>query len=274
MIFIRGQFSNRVGTMRAARQAYPRLAPHSMPSLALRGVALTLAGFLLLPAGCSGGAGGAGIPGLTNSVPALGSGLSYSGPRMNFLRYSHTSTVLPNGTVLVVGGSDERHLTATNLVELFDQRARVPIGETVPETIAGDFIDQDIDGNLMTLPGAGRFWHTATDMGQGRVVVVGGTSSILEFIGIANPTTLIFDPLSRTFTEPTLIVDPANDIALPRARHTAELLPNGRLLIVGGQRNTQVTVPGPFPTLQSAFPSSRTMEIFDLASLPFSPAPT
>ena len=45
----------------------------------------------------------------------------YVGPEMESPRYHHTATNLQQGQILIVGGSDERHLTSLDNAELFDQ---------------------------------------------------------------------------------------------------------------------------------------------------------
>jgi hypothetical protein len=185
-------------------------------------------------------------------------------------RYSHTSTSLEDGSVLVVGGTDELHLTAIETVEIFDQSARVDLASPVPESISGDFIDQDIDGNLITMINGGRFMHTANRIDNGQVVVIGGTTSI--FFGVANETTEVFDPQTRSFGTP---IDPDDDIGSPRVRHSTRRLPNGRLIIAGGQESVTVVAPnpgGPGQIQQDAFPTTESIELFTVSTLAFSPA--
>ncbi len=209
-----------------------------------------------------------GMCGSSTPAPLTGP-MSYAGPRMSTPRYGHTATLLGDGLVLIVGGTDERHLTALDAVEIFDESAVVPLGDPIPDSVSGDFIDQDIDGNLISLLGNGRFFHTANRLTDGRVVVIGGTTSIL--FGAANPLTIVFDPLVRRFTQP---VAPNDEINVPRVRHTTLALSNGKLLVVGGQESLTVVIPipGPVPQTQAAYPSTRDIEIFDPLTLSYSPA--
>jgi hypothetical protein len=74
-------------------------------------------------------------------------------------------------------------------------------------------------------PSAGRTGHAATLLSDGRVLVTGG----YEYEGTrrSHPAPEVWDPVSRTFS-----VAPA--LAAERAGHTATLLDDGRVLLVGG----------------------------------------
>ena len=74
----------------------------------------------------------------------------------------------------------------------------------------------------------GRFEHTATVLKDGRVLVTGGWT---EYHGrILLNSCEIFDPTTKKWT----YVQPMH---YPRARHSATLLSNGKVLIVGGLQN-------------------------------------
>jgi len=191
---------------------------------------------------------------------------------MNTPRYGHTATTLEDGSILIVGGSDELHLTALDTAEIFDPSARVGTGEPLPESISGDFIDQDIDGNLIVLPSGGRFFHSATAIADGEVLVIGGTSSVLY--GASIGTSEVFDPQSRRFDAAR--IDPSDEIQVPRARHSAYRLAGGRVLVTGGQEAVSVVVAGTggaggaAPQSREARPSTDRIEVFDPATLAFS----
>ncbi len=71
-----------------------------------------------------------------------------------------------------------------------------------------------------------RAFHTATLLNNGKVLVVGGEGEDEGGMGIYLSRAELYDPATGTWT-------PAGD-SLARAYHTATLLPNGKVLVVGG----------------------------------------
>jgi len=211
---------------------------------------------------------------VVDAVPTtLPGGTVVAGPAMSSPRYGHSATALDDGTILVIGGTDEIFLSAFATAEIHVPGATPPPGAPTPGTITGDFIDQDIDGNPIALAHGGRFFHTATLLDDGTLLVIGGTDHI--FFGEPNDRSEIFDPATRTFTEPALQIAPADDIDEPRTRHSATRLPDGRVLVAGGQEFRTVNVPRGFPGVTITIPahaSTETLEIFDPATLSFSEA--
>src|SRR5437773_2566641 len=120
---------------------------------------------------------------------------------LNTARVNHTATLLPNGKVLVVGGStnDGNRLDSA---ELYD-----------PATGTWAVTDR---------LNASRAGHTATLVPNGQVPVVGGaqTFSTLD-------TAELYDPATGTWTR-------TNPPAANRFDHTATLLQTGKVLIAGG----------------------------------------
>jgi hypothetical protein len=124
-------------------------------------------------------------------------------------RFGHSLTLLvtgPNaGKVLVTGGGQRIGLTVEARCELYD-----------PAT--GTFA---LTGPL----NAGRTFHTATRLLDGRVLVTGGNAAGADTSN--RDTAEIYDPMTGTWSS-------AASMATRRDRHTATLLPSGDVLVVGG----------------------------------------
>ncbi|MGH9832691.1 MAG: kelch repeat-containing protein [Blastocatellia bacterium] len=133
-------------------------------------------------------------------VPVASGMLKPVGP-MLFVRQSHTATLLPDGKVLVAGGTDRNVVLAS--VELFDQ-ATSSFSET----------------GSMTTPRAG---HEATLLNNGKVLITGGHGERDNFLASAE----LYDPVTRRFA-------PAGEMKIARVSHRATLLKNGKVLITGG----------------------------------------
>ncbi len=134
----------------------------------------------------------------------------------------HTATLLPNGKVLIVSGLQSTSGTPTSYsgsANLFD-----------PERLRWDSV---------TAP-AGRIFHTATLLPNGKVLIAGGFT--IQSSGAAGGSFInnvdaaeLYDPAKGTsvpFSETT-------KITFPRDGHTSTLLPNGKVMIFGGR--AQVT---------------------------------
>lgn len=119
---------------------------------------------------------------------------------MTLSRAAHTSTLLPDGKVLIAGGfaNGEGSLASA---ELFD-----PAGETFSST-----------SNM----NMSRVGHTATLLPNGKVLIAGGYNG--SYLGSVE----LYDPSSRTFS-------PTNAMHVARSGHVAVLLPNGKVLLAGG----------------------------------------
>jgi len=141
-------------------------------------------------------------------------------------REEHTATLLTSGKVLIAGGTDGRGKVLAS-AELYD-----PVRNRW--TSAGSMA-------------ATRIGHTATLLPSGKVLVTGGL--VLPFPSPSQASTELYDPATNRWSAAAPMIQ-------SRTRHTATLLRDGRVLVVGG-----LTV-----TLQAGglFPSQLTSaEIYD-----------
>ena len=121
-------------------------------------------------------------------------------------RRLHTTTLLPNGKVLVAGGYNSSQITAS--CELF----------TIPSP--SDANTWSSTGSLPTARGQ----HTATLLPNGKVLITGGIGSIgNNHLSSA----VLYDPTAGTWSS-------TGSMSTARAYHTATLLPNGKVLVAGG----------------------------------------
>lgn len=129
---------------------------------------------------------------------------------MQIARASHSSTLLPDGKVLIAGGfggsgteSDPYRST-----EIYD-----------PGT--GSF---QPSGN-MTI---GRSSHTATLLKNGKLLIAGGWTGRYNVRRSAE----LYDPTTGVFA-------PTGDMVIERAGNVAALLPDGRVLVAGGEDRSE-----------------------------------
>jgi len=180
-------------------------------------------------------------PGVWSVTGSLGSG-----------RYAHTSTLLANGKVLVVGGGRQvvgtTNWVTTDSADLYDPVTGrwSPTGSL--NTPRSDHIAVRLDNGKVLVAGGGfktlltsaeiydpdtgtwsatgdlnvpRESHVATLLADGRVLVTGG-----GWVAPLN-TAELYDPATGTWS-------PAGTMHSPRSLHTATLLPSGDVLVVGG----------------------------------------
>jgi hypothetical protein len=133
-------------------------------------------------------------------------------------REGHSATLLLDGRVLVIGGSMITEEMTTTEGDL----ARFLATAELWDPATGTFTPT---GPLE----APRSGHTATLLPDGRVLVVGGMviDAAAESPGRFLATAELWDPATGTFT-------PTGPLEAPRSGHTATLLPDGRVLVVGG----------------------------------------
>ncbi len=137
--------------------------------------------------------------------PVAGTFTATSSP--NAARMSHTATLLDNGMVLLACGNSGRHSGqnsgALSSTELYDPTS-------------GTFI---LGGSA----NIARFSHTATLLGNGNVLIAGGTGSSGNILASAE----LYNSQVGTFSL-------NGSLNVARSSHTATLLDNGMVLIVGG----------------------------------------
>jgi hypothetical protein len=171
------------------------------PRLAFLRVAAAIAAVLLV---------GVGVAWMRTAPSASGSvhGTWSATGSMAVNRGDHTATVLSDGRVLVVGGTQTYNAVAS--AELYDPKTRT-------WSSAGS----------LPMPSWG---HTATLLPNGKVLVVGGSRSDGYHLASTSSTEL-YDPQTNSWYA-------AASMGTPRSFHTATLLPDGRVLIVGGVEAT------------------------------------
>ncbi len=122
-------------------------------------------------------------------------------------RQNHTSTLLGNGQVLLVGGQGGvGGGLALDTAELYS---------------AGTEAFAPTTG----LMGSPRVFHTATLLGDGTVLITGGLWNTVAHSLVSSAE--VYDPATKTFLA-------AGSMTTGRYWHTATLLPDGQVLIAGG----------------------------------------
>ncbi len=172
-------------------------------------------------------------------------------------REGESSTLLPNGTVLVAGGESEQlSRPVRRTAELYDPKTGTwtrtgpmhvaRVGHAALLQKNGEVLviggDARVGRHTATLSSAelydpttlmwtevppmaqARSLATATLLPDGRVLVAGGTNYAT---GGPLRTAEIYDPVARQWTR-------AADMEVARAMHTATLLPNGKVLVTSG----------------------------------------
>lgn len=140
-----------------------------------------------------------------------GSGTWSATGSLNESRNSHTATLLLSGQVLVVGGQITSDAVNRDSAELYDPQSGT--------------------WSLAAPTSGPRAHQTATLLLSGEVLVVGGTTGIS---GSSSLTTVeIYDPLSDSWSV-------AASMATPRLQHSAALLPDGRVIVVGGVSDGEI----------------------------------
>ena len=136
---------------------------------------------------------------------------------MGAARLGHTATLLADGRVLVTGGLDEGTPDGNDGIDFASQASA-----DVYDPTTGTFEPV----GPMTLDRTG---HTATRLRDGRVLITGGASLKRDGTATTSASAELFDPQTGTFVG-------TGTMATARDVHTATLMPDGRVLVVGGAR--------------------------------------
>ncbi|MFN8516965.1 MAG: kelch repeat-containing protein [Chloroflexia bacterium] len=130
-----------------------------------------------------------------------------AGPAMHVARYAHSATLMADGRVFVAGGAPSGRLAdITNAAEIFDPAT----GEWTPAA-------------PMRTP---RLGHTATLLGNGRILVAGGTMGTSSNSSLAE----VYDPPTNSWYD-------AGSLIVPRRGHVAVVLNDGQVLVAGGSND-------------------------------------
>jgi Divergent InlB B-repeat domain/Galactose oxidase, central domain/Kelch motif len=183
---------------------------------------------------------------------AYESGTCTASANLGTARSYHTATLLANGNVLVVGGTDGTNSLAS--AELYGSvngtwTTTGSVG-TAREVHTSTLLP---DGKVLVVGGTdganslvsaelydpatgmwsassplhtGRYYHTATLLANGNVLVVGGTDGTNSLASAE-----LYDPATGTWTT-------TGNLGTARSYHTATLLTNGSVLVVGGTDGT------------------------------------
>jgi uncharacterized repeat protein (TIGR01451 family) len=132
--------------------------------------------------------------------------------------WGHTASLLPNGHLLVAGGSGSAGLTQSTVQSL---------------SLDHDLEQFTVEASFVSVKRAG---HTAAGLDNGGVVLAGGR--VPENLGAAQDVTSteLFDP-----SDLSLALDSLTAMSEPLAASSAALLPNGKVLVAFGDTGAAVT---------------------------------
>jgi hypothetical protein len=204
---------------------------------------------------------------------------SFTG-HMNAAKSGHTATLLPDGRVLVVGEAS----STTDGAELYDPSTgtwsltsnsagdwrdhTATLLRTGKVLVAGGWVQDFIYRSAAVYDPAAGSWsrtgslitgreasHQATLLQDGRVLVTGGTRDPDFAFGL--PYAELYDPGAGTWSS-------APDLHVPRLGHSATLLPNGKVLVAGG--DSLQSYPNDPYRIGTPSPPNNSAELFDPAT--------
>lgn len=161
---------------------------------------------------------------------------------MTKARTGHTATLLKSGKVLVVGGTGP--LGTAQSVTQPDTAAVGPLAS------AELYDPVSAAWQPVAALAVARTGHTATLLGNGKVLVVGGSVAALAPTDAAETTASveIYDPQTNRWSSCTTGAPDAScpaPLKMARERHTATLIHSGKLFVVGGRKaGTQLAPSG------------------------------
>lgn len=190
------------------------------------------------------------------------------GAQMSAKRIGHTAVLLPGGKVLITGGNGGPAATADLFdpatvaflpgpslahprngaasVLLEDERVLVTGGDESSAT--AELFDASSPAWTETGPMvSARSLHTATRLPDGRVLVAGGTLEGDPLL--ATSSTEIYDPVADQWASAAAMSD-------ARLGHTATLLKDGRVLVVGGSGHRDIQSLGELATAEVYDPAT------------------
>lgn len=209
------EISNRASFMLGQAQKSTYTVGAQPDSLDGHGQSLLNDGRVLL----SGGASSAGAQAGFRIFDPQTQGFSTATGAMQHPRSGHASVKLADGRVMLIGGGNSAG-TIVSTCDIWD-----PVtGLSTPAA-------------SMSTP---RGQHTATLLPDGRVYVAGGlavlnTADILATLNSAQASTEIYNPVTNTWSA-------GPNMPKPRVGHTATLMGNGQVLIVGGIELTNLII--------------------------------
>lgn len=152
-------------------------------------------------------------------------------------RFAHSATLLQNGRVLIAGGRGNAVASKEGVSKFFSNDEVLDSAELY-DPVTGKFA---AIGNLS----ATRTEHTATLLQNGKVLLVGGSGEVISYFTetdlAGSKKTHTYERRSSETLASADLYDPSTgkftatgSLATERRGHSATLLPNGQVLIVGG----------------------------------------